>query len=230
MKLFTATIIISIISAYAQKPEIPTVQFEYEGNTLEIDQLETTLEEFNEFIEATSYQTSAEMANQSYALVNGAFKMIPEVNWRHDIKGKLIDFNVYDSLPVGRISPIDAEKYCNWRGKRVPTKQEWEYAAAGNEKYKYSGDNRVSVIGWFTRNSWDKLHKTGLKKPNKLGLYDMSGNIAEIIILKKDNKYFAKGGSFFNDKEMLEISGVGFEVDSKYSFPSNGIRCIKSVK
>ena len=63
-----------------------------------------------------------------------------------------------------------------------PTEAEWEYAARGGAKsmgYKYAGSNNIDEVAWYVDNSGGDTHQVGLKLPNELGLYDMSGNVEE---------------------------------------------------
>ena len=64
-------------------------------------------------------------------------------------------------------------------GFRLPTVEEWQYAARGGDDYKYSGSDNLDEVGWYMVNSNDMTHEVAKKKPNGYGLYDMSGNVEE---------------------------------------------------
>jgi formylglycine-generating enzyme len=67
---------------------------------------------------------------------------------------------------------------------RLPTEAEWEYAARGGSAgsaTKYAGSNTVGDVAWYNGNSGRKTQPVGQKRPNELGLYDMSGNVVGVV-------------------------------------------------
>lgn len=93
-----------------------------------------------------------------------------------------------ENLPIENISWIDCidfiQRLNNVTGRkfRLPTEEEWEYAARGGNQskgYKYAGSNSIDEVAWYDENSEHHTHPVALKRPNELGLYDMSGNIQE---------------------------------------------------
>ena len=89
------------------------------------------------------------------------------------------------SRAAGDMTWKDAVAFCAFMGGRLPTEQEWEYAAAGGRaKQRYPGTDNPEEVDDFVRhrtNSMAESFPVGRKKPNLLGLYDMGGNVAEWI-------------------------------------------------
>ena len=93
-----------------------------------------------------------------------------------------------EKYPVGDMSRKDILKFIKKLNKltgrqfRLPTEAEWEYAARGGKwsrGFKFSGSDTLDNVGWYFNNSSGKLHPVGMKNPNELGIYDMSGNVKE---------------------------------------------------
>jgi formylglycine-generating enzyme required for sulfatase activity len=118
--------------------------------------------------------------------------------------------------PAGSICFAEAQKYVKWLSLktghkyRLPTEAEWTYAckAGGNGK----GDGQpLDKVAWFSDNGDDKTHPIAKKEPNKWGLFDTLGNVAEWAV-KADGTGVACGGSFQD-----EAADVSSESKAEYN-------------
>ena len=105
---------------------------------------------------------------------------VERVSWYDAIEfcNRLSELEGYEKCYV-----VDSESnvYCNFdlNGYRLPTEDEWEYAADGDAKFEFSGSNNIDSVAWHKGNSDNRTHEVGLRNPNGFGIYDMSGNVAE---------------------------------------------------
>jgi formylglycine-generating enzyme required for sulfatase activity len=182
-----------------------------------IDKYAVTNKQFAEFVEATGYVTLAErpLSAKDYPELhpddllpasivfsppdhavdlsqnNTWWKIVRGANWRSPL-GPKNHLHSKENDPVVHIAYEDAEAYARWKGKRLPTEAEWEYAARGGLDRKiYPWGNDLHPQGKFMANTWqgefpthDKgedgfmgIAPVGSFPPNAYGLYDMSGNV-----------------------------------------------------
>lgn len=125
-------------------------------DTFFIDITEVTNKEFKIFIDKTGRTPPSDWKNNNYPDGMGEHPVI-YVNW------------------------FDADEYCKWKGKRLPSENEWEKAAKGTDERIFPWGNEFDInkanVGGIKGNTMPvKNFETG-KSP--YGLYDMTGNVWE---------------------------------------------------
>jgi formylglycine-generating enzyme len=133
------------------------------------------------------------------------WKWVPGADWKHP-KGPGSSIGGMQNFPVVHISWDDANAYCKWAGKKLPTEAQWEFAARGgliNEIYPWGNEHINS--GKPKANTWEgnfpnmntladgfaELAPAMSFKPNGYGLYDMAGNVWEWCADYYRNDYYA---------------------------------------
>ena len=183
-----------------------------------MDELELTSEDYLKFIKQTHRNAPKGWKNEIYPIGEAR-------------------------LPVVNVSWFDARDYCQSVGKRLPSEEEWEYAARGKENWLYPYGNE-----WKPR--FSNAKETGLQKPQVGGSYpdgkspfnvqDMAGNVAEWTesayqpypgsAAKEDpGNYVVRGGGF-------KVLAIEQRATDRYWYRPNhtedfiGFRCAKDRK
>ena len=96
-----------------------------------------------------------------------------------------------DTLPVTGVTPAEVDTFAARIGRatrldwRLPTREEWLFIYHGglfSEGYAYCGSNRPEWVAWYHGTSGGMLHPCAQRIPNEVGMFDMLGNAAELVI------------------------------------------------
>jgi formylglycine-generating enzyme required for sulfatase activity len=220
----------------------------------QIDKTEVTNNQFELFVKQTGWATTAEENGYSYVIFKGnkAFSEISGANWRNPT-GPGSSITGKGEFPVTQISWNDANSYCRWAKRRLPTEAEWEKAARGPDGLLFPwGDQQPNntLLNYNSVNDGPVKVGSYLAGASPYGALDMSGNLWEWVADFYDQTYFIiaperdplgpttgeghvmRGGSWASnplDKELAFITSI-YRQWNKSTISSNvlGFRCAQS--
>jgi sulfatase modifying factor 1 len=218
-----------------------------------------TVAEFVEFVINTGYVTEAERYGSAgvFDMAAGAYILVDRADYKYPFGRALPKAEA--NHPVTQVSWNDALAYAKWKGKRLPTKAEWEFAASNgdNDNYVYSWGDDLKLNGKFKANTWQGsfpfentkddgyayTSPVGVFGENDLGLTDMGGNVWQWCsdeieapvhekIIDPSRRKLLKGGSYLCDPSVCNGYKIFGESNStaETSMGHIGFRCVKDVK
>lgn len=113
-------------------------------------------------------------------------------------------------------------------GWRLPTEDEWEYAARAGTETLYAGSDDPTRVAWFQMNSGHTTHPVGQKAPNRWGLFDLTGNVEECVWTDA-NPGANKGGAMGNEARHIRVANR-HHLDPTRSFLPLGMRLARNAR
>lgn len=215
-------------------PEFPIYKADIQDFYL--DKHEVTRKEFAAFIQRGGYKQDTFWSKEGKEWRD----------WRTQPSGWHAPSPEEENLPVTNINYYEAEAYSKWAGKRLPTAQEWEYAARGKEGKIFPWGDEPAQTGklFFTNFRQINEPKDGyediapvdafMKDRSPFGAIGMAGNVSEwcqgVYNVSGSNRKFniVKGGSFQHLWFRLQLFTTLGKQGSE-SFDYVGFRCVKDI-
>lgn len=186
-----------------------------------------------------------------------------EFPWEHHYAGDISELSPREDCPIQLVRVNEAVFFCNWLsrrnglqmvylqngiriirnknadGYRLPTTEEWDYAARGGRLthgYIYAGSDNPDEVAWYNLPIEEGSKPVGTKASNELGLFDMSGSVPEWTWPKKGLPYhiddseeliYIRGGCWVSPLNWIRLDFDRSE--HVYQSSLNGFRLVKNA-
>jgi serine/threonine protein kinase len=191
-----------------------------------LERTAVTVRAFRSFVAATHYKTDAERSHEAYSLSGGLLRRVAGGSWRNAVG---TDTPREDSAVVG-VSFHDAQEYCRWGGMRLPTEDEWEYAARGPQRYQFPWGNELAPASGPTssRPAAADGPAEGIG-----GVYrGLSGNVWEWVDTQGQggaDRRVLKGGSWLTPNPADRRAAARLSERSTMADSDSGFRCVRPL-
>ena len=189
----------------------------------ELDPVPVSVRAFRQFVDSSHYKTQAETAGFAYAVVEGSLKPVSGGSWRNAVMRHAVD----DESPVVGVSFQDAIAYCRYKGERLPSEDEWEYAARGPKRHTFPWGENIDPAANAP------AAPPGINDGPAEGIggryKGLSGNVWQWVDTKVGGRKVLKGGSWLEPNPANKRAAT-----RRYELPNradedSGFRCAKSA-
>ena len=192
-----------------------------------IDDHEVTNAEFAEFVQAQAYRTEAEVLGYSMRNFGHGSIQAPGYSWRAP-GGSNTSYLRFPNRPVVHVNQADANAYCAWSGGRLPSADEWEYAARGTARrlFPWGNDWEPAFVRWAGDASAGPMAVSVFPDgATPEGLHDLAGNVREWTSTERAGAVVLKGGSWIDNNPASFRAAAETLRQSHESNTDYGFRC-----